>query len=209
MPRTIKTTVYQFDELSNEAKENARQWWREGASQDDWWDFDDFVSVGEILGIQFAQNPVQLMNGQRRYEPKIYFSGFSSQGDGACFEGDYSYSHGAVEKIKGYAPMDEELHRIARDLQAVQRRYFYGLQASVVHRGRDYHALSTDINVSHVNDIELPESVCEDIAESLRDFMNWMYRQLEREWEYQNSDEVVDENIRINEYEFTEEGKRA
>lgn len=32
---------------------------------------------------------------------------------------------------------------------------------------------------------------------------------LEQEYEYQNSDEQVDEAIRINEYEFTAEGKRS
>jgi hypothetical protein len=39
--------------------------------------------------------------------------------------------------------------------------------------------------------------------------MRWIYRQLEREYEWLMSDEQVDESIRINEYEFTEEGKLA
>ncbi len=38
--------------------------------------------------------------------------------------------------------------------------------------------------------------------------MNWIYRQLEKEYEYQNSDECVDENILCNSYTFTEDGKR-
>jgi hypothetical protein len=39
--------------------------------------------------------------------------------------------------------------------------------------------------------------------------MRWIYRQLEREYDYQNADAQVDENIRANEYEFYEDGKRA
>lgn len=37
--RTIETTIYTFDELSERAKENARNWYREGALDYEWWDF--------------------------------------------------------------------------------------------------------------------------------------------------------------------------
>ena len=47
------------------------------------------------------------------------------------------------------------------------------------------------------------------LAELLRDFMNWIYQQLENEHDYLLSDEYVDDTIRANEYEFTENGKRA
>lgn len=43
----------------------------------------------------------------------------------------------------------------------------------------------------------------------MRAFADWIYRQLETEYDYQNSDEQVDESIIANEYEFTEEGKPA
>jgi hypothetical protein len=39
--------------------------------------------------------------------------------------------------------------------------------------------------------------------------MKWMYRQLEAEYEYLTSDEAITETIRSNEYEFTEDGRRA
>jgi hypothetical protein len=41
----------------------------------------------------------------------------------------------------------------------------------------------------------------------MRDFADWIYRQLESEYDYANSDESVDENILCNEYEFDENGK--
>jgi hypothetical protein len=37
--KTIETTVYQFKELSDEAKEKAREWYRDGALDYEWWDF--------------------------------------------------------------------------------------------------------------------------------------------------------------------------
>ena len=36
----------------------------------------------------------------------------------------------------------------------------------------------------------------------------WIYRTLESEYDYQNADEQVDENIEANEYTFTAEGRR-
>ena len=43
---------------------------------------------------------------------------------------------------------------------------------------------------------------------ALRDLARWLYRQLEREYEYQTSDAVVDEAIIANGYTFTNSGRR-
>jgi hypothetical protein len=81
----ICTTVYQFPELSDAAKEKARSWYRELGPHDDWWDavYEDFERVCEILGIRLKTTPVRLMGGGTRAKPCIWFSGFWSQGDGA------------------------------------------------------------------------------------------------------------------------------
>jgi hypothetical protein len=47
------------------------------------------------------------------------------------------------------------------------------------------------------------------LTDCLRAFMDWIYRQLEIEYEWLVSDECVDENIRSNEYEFDENGNPA
>jgi hypothetical protein len=48
----------------------------------------------------------------------------------------------------------------------------------------------------------------EAVTEALRDLARWLYRQLEREYEYLTSDAVVDEAILANEYTFTANGRR-
>jgi len=87
MPEIICTTVYQFSELSEAAKEKARSWYRELGPHDDWWDavYEDFERVCEILGIRLKTMPVRLMGGGTRAKPCIWFSGFCSQGDGASY----------------------------------------------------------------------------------------------------------------------------
>ncbi len=46
--RTEVIKIYKFDELSEEAKEKAREWWRNGALDDEWWKFvyEDAENVG-------------------------------------------------------------------------------------------------------------------------------------------------------------------
>ena len=210
MPRVIEITVYQFDELDKPGKESARTWWR--GCEDTCFEtdhmYDDFEAIANILGITFDQRDIPLMNGTTRSQPTIYWSGFSSQGDGACFEGYYIYAKGAAKAVRAYAPKDSTLHQIADDLQTIQRPAFYKLSATTRHTGHYYHAYSMSIYSTH-DERWSTEDEADAISEALRDFANWMYRQLESEYEYRMSDENVDESIRINEYEFTESGSIA
>lgn len=196
MSRTVETTLYKFDELSDEAKEKAREWYRAGGYDYDWWSFDDYIDCAKFIGIGIDN---------------IYFSGFSSQGDGACFEGRYEYKKGGAKALKAHAPNDKELARIADGLQELQRKNFYRLSASVRHRGHYNHEMCTVIDVENTNSTyrDCNSGTEEALKDLLRDYMRWIYRQLEEEWEYLNADEQVDDNIRANEYEFEEDGARA
>lgn len=55
----------------------------------DWWDsiYERFVEQLKEIGIEVETRPQKLRNGRTAYEPEIFFSGFCSQGDGACFAG--------------------------------------------------------------------------------------------------------------------------
>ena len=212
MPEVIETTVYRLAELSDEAKDKARAWYCEGGFGYDWNDavYEDFQQIAEILGIDFKTRSVRVMGGGSRQKPCIFFSGFWSQGDGACFEGYHSYRKNASAEIRTHAPQDTTLHGIADALQSVQRRNFYQLRAEATHRGRYHHeycmAISVDRDSPTYQDMTAD---AEDIViEALRDLARWLYRQLEREHEYLTSDEAVDESIIANDYTFTASGRR-
>lgn len=211
MPQIINTTVYRLDELSDDAKDSARTWYRQGAD-DDWWDFvyEDFEAVSAILGVRLKTRPIRLMGGGTRQQPCIWFSGFWSQGDGACFEAFYAYEKDAPRKIRAYAPLDVELHRIADALQAIQRTNFYQLHADASHCGRYYHEYSMAVSVERdsQNYQDTTPDAQEAVIEALRDLARWLYRQLEREYEHHTSNPVVDEAIEANEYTFTVGGRR-
>ena len=208
MPVTITKTAYQFAELSEKAKKKARDWMRSADSfEADFEDFEDFENVAAILGIEFKQRQIPLMSGKTRSESAIFYSGFSSQGDGACFEGSFAYAKGMAKKIRDYAPKDETLHNIADRLAELQRKNFYRVSGSVSHSGHYYHRYCTSFDVV---DSRSGDNVAADVetemTEIIRDFMLWIYRQLESEYEYRMSDEAIDETIAANEYLFDEDG---
>jgi hypothetical protein len=195
---TIIKEIYTFDELSEEAKEKAREWFKKCYDHEEWWlfVFEDVTIIADIFGLDIEN---------------IYFSGFSSQGDGACFEGDYSYKKGGLKAVKEYAPMDKELHGIVRQLQDIQKPAFYRLTATTKNSGRYSHSGCMSVDVECYDESGhwdcLKDNQEQEITDELRCFADWIYDKLEKEYWWLMSDESVDENIRINEYEFTGDGE--
>lgn len=199
MPTTKTVTLYTYDELSDEAKEKAREWYNRASEGDNFfaeWVEEDATRMGALMGIEVD---------------RIYWSGFWSQGSGACFKGSYSYKKGGAKAIKAETN-DAELLRIATELQNVQRRAFYGLTAGMRQSGHYMHSGCMRVEVekldSNDNAISFTSSEEDDITQAMRDFADWIYWKLELAYEDSVSEEVVAENIRCNEYTFTEDGKR-
>ena len=211
MPQVVEITVYTINELSDAAKEKARAWYRESCLHYDWYDFvyEDFGTICGILGVTLRTSPVPLYGGGTRDKPHLYFRGFASQGDGASFEGAYSHARGAAKAIRAHAPKDDELHRIADTLQAVQRRNFHQLHARIRQSGRYYHEYTMSIEVERDSPTwQPPTDDAEDtITEAMRDLARWLYRQLRAEYEHLTSDAAIDETLAANESTFTAAGE--
>lgn len=198
--RIKETKVYPFDELPEDAKEKAVEKLYDINVNYEWWDsvYEDAKEVGKLMGIDIDN---------------IYFSGFSSQGDGACFEGDYEYKKNSVKAVMEFAPEDEELHRIVRELRDIQKKCFYSISANVKQSGHYSHKYCTNVSVDFENiytaNCYFNEGHGDTITELLRDYMEWIYHRLEKEYEYLSSEDAIIETIKANEYEFTEDGKLA
>ena len=168
----------------------------------EWWDsvYDGFKEDMKAIGIRVD---------------KMYFSGFSSQGDGACFEGSVSNWELFLKSLGYTDPM------LVRHLD--QHADF-----SVRHRGHYYHENCT----SFTTDLPLPNDLYEteenfvelygygeelrdaaliatlsqydgdkleaQFTEVFKDHMRDLYRRLEEEYEYLTSDEVVLESLEVN-----------
>jgi hypothetical protein len=200
--------VPSFDELSDEAKEAARQHNTETLDYE-WWDcvYEDAVECAKCLGIEIGTSYGQTHSGKIREEPQIYFCGFSIQGNGAMFLGEYRLRADACAAIAAHAPQDKELKRIAAELTALQvaadLQYGRQIEATITRRGRGEHSgcMSVDATFIDEDNGESPTSEDEDtLRDLLRAFADWIYKQLEAEYDYLCSDEALQER------EFDEEG---
>ncbi len=211
--RTISTNVYTYDELSEQAQGNARDWLRGLAFSDnnDWGHvYDDADTVAQMLGIEIARRPAQTYGGQTVQALCIYFSGFSSQGDGAHFTGRYERHYtpdSAGKKVREYAPTDETLHEIADNLDTWHAENG-GIAVDIEARGREVHSGVMSLGDWYADKDEgFSDGEPAHLLDILRRFADWIYSQLEQEYEYQTSDEQLAETIRANGYEFTANGK--
>jgi hypothetical protein len=205
MPEVIETTVYQFEELSDAAKEKARQWFRESSDEQDFEPvIEDFSQIADLLGISFQTRPVELMSGKTRYDPCIWYQVGYVQSDFASFEGSYRYRTGAAKKVREYAPTDTRLHAIADALQTAQKRHAYGLTAQISY----HHYYGQQVECDLSSGREVPDESYQEVKEAFRNLSSWLYDQLRQQDEYLNEDEQVDESILANEYTFTAEGRR-
>ena len=217
---------FTFAELSEQAKSRARDHYREQGQHDQWWDavYEDAVTIGALIGIEIEQDK-KIVKGREWYETSIWFRGFSSQGDGCCYDGKLHIDKlkGCVERLRehtGVGCTDDELFKLAArgeeiyDEIIVQRTALrldgtpvweinmmeVDLTDSVTITGSDrYSNTQTSLDASS-------ESIQNSLDEYVKDFADWIYKQLEAEDEHLNSDETIDEYLDDSEDTYDEDG---
>ena len=163
-----------------------------------WWEdtVEDMCGTVALLGITVARND---QKNDKSY--KVYFSGFWSQGDGACFVGRYAYKDDAVEKVKADRPTDETINDIAQELavfhitcrlngRACERTV--GIETTGSHRHSGTMRLQ-GVPYFGYDDDDITEEEQDALLQIMRSVADWMYRELEEEYEYLTSDEYLDE----------------
>ena len=70
--RTEEVSIFTFDELSDSAKECARDWFRAGFDADDMEPvIEDAARISDLFGLDIRQRRVKLMNGNTSMEPAV------------------------------------------------------------------------------------------------------------------------------------------
>ena len=181
----VQIKGYTIGELEPKAKERALNWLIEGLDYE-WWDcvYDDAKAVGKCLGIRIDD---------------ISFSGFYSQGCGCSFSGYYSYHKGWKKALKAYAPNDKELIEIGQALQDIQRPAFYELEGEIKGNER-YWRTNIELHWQY----SAHEQTVNDV---LRNFADWIYNNLQTEYEWLSSEEQLIESVQANGYLFDENGR--
>jgi hypothetical protein len=203
--RIQQLEVFSYDELSQAARVKVRDWYRTNAAEYGWWDmaYADFLGVCRQLGVELASKLVPMGRSGARQEVCIYFSGFASQGDGASFAGRYAHKPGSVEAIRKSYPEDPVLHTIARELLTLQSRHELKLEADIMTSGRYAHSGAMRIESNARPSVE------KQLLDAFRTLADWLYRQLQSEYDYLTSDEVIEAVLLSMDYEFYSDGVLA
>lgn len=205
MPKTIETTVYAYNELSDKAKEKAKAWYSETLDSSDYYHVqENFEDQLRIIGF---------------YDVVTQWSGFNSQGDGACFTGRFECSDvaTALAKLNEYHNFDKEfLEQAAIILNIANNFNMKGetLRFRVIHSGRYYHHNSIDLSDVEIQNNETgqtfalsDEGEC-DIRRACRMLCIDLYKRLDDQNDELYSDEQINETMAANEYTFLENGQR-
>ena len=188
--REVTIKAYQYDELSDKAKEKAREWFAGGI------DGSDYDAVTEDAKAILA---VAGFDGV-----EVFWSGFGSAGDGASFKGtwrasdfDTDWRRMVGESDRGYFPLLIRLEEFAKQWPE--------FSAAVRCVGRYSHSRTMHVETGEYAD-QSNESM--QFCDWCREWANAIYRKLSAENDYLYSTENMEEGIRANEYAFREDGRR-
>ena len=201
--------------LSKERRDALLEKHRDANVFDEWWDsvYGMFVEDCAEKGIEVDTR--RTVGGRQAHHYSIYFSGFWSQGDGACFDG----------RVSNWIKFFEAMKR--PDLVTLYQKTDEGLTLTWSHEGRYYHencaSFSGELCLDNPHDDDedpllhaawniayeegyVFDKLEETFAEFVRDLMHGLYKSLEEEHDYLTSDEAIAEYILDNcEEELVEE----
>lgn len=202
-----------YSELSDHAKRQARDAYRAKDIGYDWWGdvYEDAVTVLGFLGFNAAKTVER--KGKWVQVPDISFTGFCSQGDGACFRGDWAAKRVDMAGLVAYAPLDTAVHTLCAKITLI----------SLVHTELSFDIVTNDDRYCHARTMEIAyyerdpdgdggwtvedEAIENTMTGLMQEAADWIYRQLDAAHDFIESDENVEDNIVANEYHFTEEGE--
>lgn len=187
--KEFTVTGYRLNELTPAAQTAAFKEWLE--NNNDTFDGDyvveDMIECARPLGIEIEH---------------IYWSGFFQ----ACFVGAYSYNPHWKKLLENYCPNYLELKEIGERLESVHN--IYGEYSAVIYKTnyRNDHENSVEISVEAENEDNLIQLQIE-VEYILKDFMREIYRRLQEEYEYSQSEANFQELANdVYDWYFTAEG---
>jgi hypothetical protein len=138
----------------------------------------------------------------------IYFSGFSSQGDGASFVGELRFNECDVTDLNEGA---KELYDVLAGMYGLIKivEDYSALRVYIEQRGNYYHENTMGFGYTCYNADAIDpiiDTKLEEVEEALRGYARWIYRTLEKDYDYLTSDEAIDEYL--DDYtDYNEEGE--
>lgn len=190
--------VYKFEELSDEVKEKVYENYRNfNVDNEDWWEGEVNLWTEELARVGFIR-------------ADIYFTGFWSQGDGACFDAKIDLD--VLSNVMFYKSTSYEEARMWRTINLAN---YHGYLGEVTIYTINHHYSHKNCRRISVENVYLRScTVSDEIEKTLMglediryDLCVQIYRSLREDYEYLTSDEAIKDTIEANDYDFTLNGK--
>lgn len=195
--KTKTIELYEFDELPKGVQNKILERER-------------FINVEDNFWSRFIlEDWEEKLKGMGFESPKIYFSGFGSQGDGASFTSDgvdlpvFLKNQKAITRFKKLSlPYVETIASVIRTDSHYSHENTVKGNVDVNIYG-DYEGENIDSDAIY----DLGDELQGLITEVVRKLSKEIYRELESEYDGLTSDEAVIDTIKANEYTFTASGR--
>lgn len=213
----MQIEVFSFEELSETSKDRVRTWYSEHGMDCAWWDSEFEYWADKLRGVGITVDDDPSTRG--RAKPSIRFSGFWSQGDGACFEG--RVAPGDMVKFM-------DAHELGGRFPWVYKlASMSGVSFSVRHVGHYSHEYCTrfEFSFDSFSDLisgDLMEGVAAVYDDNLngevtgfevaatdicRSYMRDIYKDLRSDYEGMMTDEAISDTCQANDWLFTADGR--
>jgi len=193
---TITVNLYEFDELNEEAKEKARDWYRDANSSESFY----LDEIYDSLKAVFKTANIKLTD---------WSLGAYNRGN------DVSFDLGDAGELKGKRAMawlENNLLakcRITAEQFSKNRKNYMSFGDSFrIGKIKPGPFTGMCYDEDYIDALKKSIASGDTLKEAFKNLANICGTLCENEVEYQNEDETVDENIRANEYTFTKSGKR-
>ena len=221
MTKTVEITLYQFDELSDKAKEKARDYYVNNWMHDEWYEC-TYEAMKEDGHHNYGFNVKD-----------IRFSGFWSQGDGASWCGSVNVPAWIKSKPSQYQehPTTQIVLALIEEgwvdeqvLVSFSSSHYCHENTMDVGGIGHYHLIMEDVVMesgmfkgAQVGDlikiIDAPHGVLYDMSRELEQdckaFARTIYRELEADYDASTEDENIAANYAANDVWFDESGRMA
>ena len=197
MSKVIEETVYTIDELKDQFPEVykkviEKQW--DINVMHGWYDFIEADYIEQLEKIGF-------------YDIEIQFSGFWSQGDGACFSGNWYKDRVDLSKVNPEELYSDNIKNLYSSLVDFTNSYFDG-SFCITTSGRYCHENTMSIDGECIdNDHEQIPYAFNTILTECKSIAREIYRSLEKDYEHLTSEDTILETLQCNEYYFDLSGK--
>jgi len=208
-PEETEKTEFKFEELSDRAKDNVRQKYCEHGMGPDWWEFvyEDYAERCKESGFT---------------DPEFQHSGFCSQGDGASFACNFHFEGAKAMTFLTGEDYDTVLKAVAEARLGLGLKVNFFLSGSIVVRGSYSHKYGMSIDREGAGFYETEDDAVDklldcvaygladgpfvNILNAARDTAQDLYESLEEEYDYQTSDEQIQEMSDANDRLYDEDG---